>query len=167
MSRKKNNSGDAGQSKPKLQQSRKSTAGQSSGKLSNKSTVVQNGPEVRIDKWLWAARFCKTRSIAREWVQAGKVQYNQQRTKPSKMVEVGAMVRVPVGYDEKIVKVLALHDRRQSAQLAMTLYEETEASIEQRAKNQQARKLSLFHSPRPDARPDKKQRRQIIKFKHQ
>lgn len=138
---------------------------QSSGQ--NYQSGQSNLEQVRLDKWLWAARFCKTRAIAREWLQAGKVQYNQQRAKPSKIVELGATIRVPSGYDEKIVTVTRVFDRRQSAELAMSLYEETEQSIEQRAKNQQARKLSLFHSPRPDSRPDKKQRRQIIKFKHQ
>ena len=122
---------------------------------------------VRLDKWLWAARFCKTRAVAREWLQAGKVHYNQQRAKPSKIVEIGATVKLPIGYDECIVVVKALLDKRQNATIARTLYEEKPESILQREKNQQARKLSLFHSPRPDSRPDKKQRRQIIQFKHQ
>ena len=61
-------------------------------------------PNVRLDKWLWAARFCKTRSVAREYIQAGKVQYNGQRSKPSKVVELGALVKVPAGYDVKEVK---------------------------------------------------------------
>jgi ribosome-associated heat shock protein Hsp15 len=126
-----------------------------------------NIESVRLDKWLWAARFCKTRSIARDLISSGKVQYNQQRAKPSRVVELGAIIKVPVGYDEKIVKVLKLHDKRLGAELAQLLFEETPESIAQREKNNQARKLSLFHSPRPDSRPDKKQRRQIIKFKHQ
>lgn len=123
--------------------------------------------EVRLDKWLWCARFCKTRAIAREWLQAGKVHYNQQRAKPSKSVEIGAVIKMPMGYDERIVVVKRLLDKRQSAEIAQTLYEETASSLAQREKNQQARKLSLFHSPRPDSRPDKKQRRQIIQFKQQ
>lgn len=132
----------------------------------NKNIAQNNDTEsVRLDKWLWAARFCKTRSIAREWIQAGKVHYNQQRAKPSKIVELGAEIKIPTGYDEKVVIVNAILDRRQSAQIAQTLYQETDASIAQREKNQQARQLSAFHSPRPDSRPDKKQRRQIIKFK--
>jgi len=114
-----------------------------------------------------SARFCKTRAIAREWLQAGKVHYNQQRAKPSKSVEIGAIIKMPMGYDERIVVVKRLLDKRQSAEIAQTLYEETASSIAQREKNQQARKLSLFHSPRPDSRPDKKQRRQIIQFKQQ
>lgn len=137
------------------------------GNNKNQDAGQSNVQQVRLDKWLWAARFCKTRAIAREWLQAGKVQYNQQRAKPSKVVELGATIRIPSGYDEKIVKVIGVFDKRQSAELAMTLYEETESSKQQRDKNQQARKLSLFHSPRPDSRPDKKQRRQIIQFKHQ
>ncbi|MFW8591153.1 ribosome-associated heat shock protein Hsp15 [Glaciecola sp. 2405UD65-10] len=126
-----------------------------------------NIESLRLDKWLWAARFCKTRSIARDLISSGKVQYNQQRAKPSRVVELGAIIKVPAGYDEKIVKVLKLHDKRLGAELAQLLFEETPESIAQREKNNQARKLSLFHSPRPDSRPDKKQRRQIIKFKHQ
>ncbi|MFT6268168.1 MAG: ribosome-associated heat shock protein Hsp15 [Alphaproteobacteria bacterium] len=122
---------------------------------------------VRLDKWLWAARFCKTRAIARDLVQAGKVQYNQQRTKPSRLVELGAKIKIPSGYDEKIVTVEGIKDKRQGAVNAQALYNETEESIKQRDKNAQARKLSAFHSPKPDSRPDKKQRREIIKFKHQ
>ncbi|MCC2617055.1 ribosome-associated heat shock protein Hsp15 [Aestuariibacter halophilus] len=122
---------------------------------------------VRLDKWLWAARFFKTRALAREAVQAGKVHYNGQRSKPSKLVDVGAIVRVPAGYDTKEVEVVQISDQRRNATLAQTLYVETEQSIATRESNAQARKLSAFHSPRPDARPDKKQRRKIIQFKHQ
>ncbi|MFC3122642.1 ribosome-associated heat shock protein Hsp15 [Agaribacter flavus] len=122
---------------------------------------------VRLDKWLWAARFCKTRAIARDWVQAGKVHYNGQRSKPSKLVEVGATVRIPAGFDHKTVIISGLADKRVSANLAQNLYDETQESIDLREKNKQARQLSVFHSPRPDSRPDKKQRRQIIKIKHQ
>ncbi|MEG3765549.1 ribosome-associated heat shock protein Hsp15 [Alteromonas sp. 14N.309.X.WAT.G.H12] len=122
---------------------------------------------VRLDKWLWAARFFKTRSIAREMIQAGKVHYNGQRAKPGKTVERGAMIKVPAGWDIKEVKVLKTSDKRQSAALAQGLYKETDKSIAQREANQAARKLSAFHSPRPEHRPDKKQRRQIIKFKQQ
>ena len=122
---------------------------------------------VRLDKWLWAARLFKTRAIAREMVQAGKDHYNGQRTKPSRIVEPGAMIKVPAGWDIKEIKVLGLSEKRLSAPLAQALYEETAESIAQRESNQEARKLSAFHSPRPENRPDKKQRRQIIKFKQQ
>jgi ribosome-associated heat shock protein Hsp15 len=133
-------------------------------KQANESDVVL---KVRLDKWLWAARFCKTRAIARDLVQAGKVQYNEQRTKASRLVELGAKIKIPSGYDQKIITVESINDKRQSAILAQTLYSETSQSIIQREKNAQARELSAFHSPRPDSRPDKKQRREIIKFKHQ
>lgn len=122
---------------------------------------------VRLDKWIWAARLCKTRSIAREWIQAGKVHYNGQRTKPGKNVEVGAMVRVPAGWDVKELKVIGISDKRQGAAIAATLYEETKESAQKREENKAARKIQSFHNPRPEQRPDKKQRREIIKLKHQ
>ena len=131
---------------------------------SDSNNTTQN---VRLDKWLWAARFFKTRAIARDMVQSGKVQYNGQRTKPGKHVELGAMIKVPAGWDNREIKVLGLSDKRLSAPLAQALFEETAESVTKREENQAARKLSAFHSPKPDHRPDKKQRRQIIKFKQQ
>jgi ribosome-associated heat shock protein Hsp15 len=122
---------------------------------------------VRLDKWLWAARFFKTRSLAREAVQAGKVQYNSQRSKPGKIVELGAIIKVPQGYDIKEISVLQLKEQRQGAPLAQLMYQETQSSEQQRQRNAEARKLSAFHSPKPDHKPDKKQRRQIIQFKQQ
>ncbi len=122
---------------------------------------------VRLDKWLWAARFYKTRSLAREAIQGGKVHYNGQKSKPSKLVELQACIKVPQGYDFKEVKVLQLVDRRQGAAVAQLMYEETQGSQDLRMRNAEARKLSAFHSPKPDNKPDKKQRRQIIQLKHQ
>ena len=138
-----------------------------SKQVTQSSNSSQNTSSVRLDKWLWAARFCKTRAIAREIVQAGKVQYNGQRTKPSRNVELGATIAVPAGYDVKTVVVELLSEQRKGAALAQLMYTETKDSMELREKNAQARKLSVFHSPRPDHRPDKKQRRQIIQFKQQ
>jgi ribosome-associated heat shock protein Hsp15 len=122
---------------------------------------------VRLDKWLWAARFYKTRSIARDAVQSGKVQYNEQRSKPGKIVELGANIKIPQGFDLKEVVVLQVKEQRLGAPLAQLMYEETPASETLRASNAEARRLSAFHSPKPDGRPDKKQRRQIIQFKQQ
>ena len=122
---------------------------------------------VRLDKWLWAARFFKTRALARDAIQSGKVQYNGQRSKPGKVVEMGATIKIPAGYDIKEVTIVQISEQRKGAPLAQLMYEESQQSIEQREKNAQARKLSSFHSPRPESRPDKKQRRQIIQFKHQ
>jgi ribosome-associated heat shock protein Hsp15 len=136
-------------------------------KLKQKHSASQPEIEVRLDKWLWAARFCKTRSIARDLVQSGKVSYNGERSKPSRVVELGAVLKIPAGFDEKVVIVNTVLTNRQGAAIAKTMYSETPESVEKREKNAQARKLSAFHSPKPDSRPDKKQRRQIIKFKHQ
>lgn len=137
-------------------------------KADKQSLNTQSGSiAVRLDKWLWAARFFKTRAMARDAVQSGKVQYNGQRSKPGKAVELGALVKIPAGYDIKEVTILQVSEQRKGAPLAQLMYEESAQSIEQREKNTQARKLSSFHSPRPDSRPDKKQRRQIIQFKHQ
>ncbi|MBE1300463.1 MAG: ribosome-associated heat shock protein Hsp15 [Alteromonadaceae bacterium] len=125
----------------------------------------ENEVTVRLDKWLWAARFFKTRSIARDAVNSGKVQYNGQRAKPGKNVELEAHILIPQGYDQKLVKVLGLSEKRLSAPLAQELYEETAESVEKRQENIAARKANAFHSPRPEQKPDKKQRRELIKLK--
>ncbi|MEI8632171.1 ribosome-associated heat shock protein Hsp15 [Vibrio sp. PP-XX7] len=121
---------------------------------------------IRLDKWLWAARFYKTRSIARAMVDGGKVHYNGQRTKPSKIVETGAIITLRQGHDEKMIVVEQISGQRRGAPEAQTLYSETAESIQKRELNAQQRQLSA-HNPSPDKRPDKKQRRDIIKFKHQ
>jgi ribosome-associated heat shock protein Hsp15 len=123
---------------------------------------------IRLDKWLWAARFYKTRSIARNMVDGGKVHYNGQRAKPSKLVEVGAEVKLRQGNNEEIVVIIEiLSDQRRGAPVAQTLYKETESSIKQREENAKLRKLNSLGSPHPDKRPDKKQRRDIMRFKQQ
>ena len=137
------------------------------GQKSVKKQVNSEGAAaVRLDKWLWAARFFKTRTIAKDYIAAGKVQYNGAKAKPGKIVELGATIRIPQGYDEKVVTILAISEQRQSAPIAQTLYQETQESLEARQKNAEARKINAFHSPKPEARPDKKQRREIIKLKH-
>ncbi len=77
------------------------------------------------------------------------------------------MIKVPTGWDIREIRVLGLSDKRLGAALAQALFEEIEESVKKREENQAARKLNAFHSPKPDHRPDKKQRRQIIKFKQQ
>ncbi|MCW6556476.1 ribosome-associated heat shock protein Hsp15 [Yersinia ruckeri] len=121
---------------------------------------------IRLDKWLWAARFYKTRAIARDMIDGGKVHYNGQRGKPSKLVELNAEIRLRQGNDERTVRVLAVHGQRCSATEAQALYEETEASVANREKVAQARKLNALTMPHPDRRPDKKERRNLIKFKY-
>ncbi len=121
---------------------------------------------IRLDKWLWAARFYKTRSLARSMVDGGKVHYNGQRTKPSKAVEIGATITLRQGQEEKTIIVEKISSQRRGAPEAQTLYTETEQSIAKRENQAMLRKLNAT-SPSPDHRPDKKQRRDIIKFKHQ
>lgn len=128
--------------------------------------MSSNSEAVRLDKWLWAARFYKTRSIARNMVDGGKVHYNGQRTKPSKIVELGATITLRQGYEEKTVTIEQITEQRRGAPQAQTMYQETTESIEKREKNALARKLHAV-SPSPERRPDKKQRRDILKFKHQ
>lgn len=129
------------------------------------SSLDNSHNQVRLDKWLWAARFYKTRSIARDMIQGGKVHYNNQRGKPSKIVEIGATIKLLQGYQQKIIVIDNITDQRRSASLAETLYHETPESLLQREKEASARKLNSLHSPRPVTKPDKKQRRQIIQFK--
>ena len=121
---------------------------------------------VRLDKWLWAARFYKTRALAREMVEGGKVHYNGQRTRPSKTVEVGALLVLQQGNDRREVIVKSVSDQRRPASEAVQLYEETAQSIEKREKLAQARKLNALSMPNPERRPDKKERRDLMKFKY-
>jgi ribosome-associated heat shock protein Hsp15 len=121
---------------------------------------------VRLDKWLWAARFYKTRALAREMIEGGKVHYNGQRSKPSKVVELNAMLTLRQGNDERTVMIKGITEQRRPADEAVTLYEETADSIEKREKMAQARKLNALTMPHPDRRPDKKERRDLMKFKH-
>ncbi|MFZ7108230.1 ribosome-associated heat shock protein Hsp15 [Avibacterium avium] len=123
--------------------------------------------EVRLDKWLWAARFYKTRTIAKEMIDGGKVHYNNQRTKPNKTVEVGALIKLRQGNEEKEVQVLALSNQRRGAPEAQLLYQETPESIEKREKFAIARKYQALAMPNPERRPNKKERRDLLKFKYQ
>lgn len=121
---------------------------------------------IRLDKWLWIARFYKTRSLARDMIDGGKVHYNGQRAKPSKIVEVGAMLVLRQGSDQKTIRILEISEQRRSANEAQRLYQETEESIAKRQKVAEARKLNALTMPHPDRRPDKKERRNLIKFKY-
>ncbi|WP_375056845.1 ribosome-associated heat shock protein Hsp15 [Zobellella sp. DQSA1] len=120
---------------------------------------------VRLDKWLWAARFYKTRSLARTMIDGGKVHYNGQRGKPSKVVEVGAIIRLRQGNDEREVVVLELSEHRGKAEIAQRLYRETPDSIKKREQNAEARKFNSQFAPSPERKPDKKERRTLLKIK--
>lgn len=119
---------------------------------------------VRLDKWLWAARFYKTRAVAKQAIEGGKVHCQGSRTKPSKEIEVGTVITLRQGFDEKIVIVKAISDQRRGAPEAQLLYEETEESIKKREDLALQRKSQPSHWPTP-GRPTKKQRRQIHRFK--
>ncbi|BET41384.1 MULTISPECIES: ribosome-associated heat shock protein Hsp15 [Atlantibacter] len=122
--------------------------------------------EVRLDKWLWAARFYKTRAIAREMIEGGKVHYNGQRTRPSKNVELEAEIVLRQGNDQRTVIVKGITDQRRPASEAVLLYEETAQSVENREKLALARKMNALTMPHPERRPDKKERRDLMKFKY-
>ncbi|MEZ9820979.1 ribosome-associated heat shock protein Hsp15 [Shewanella sp. 10N.286.45.A1] len=125
----------------------------------------QQALKVRLDKWLWAARFYKTRAISKEMINGGKVHYNGQRTKSSKYAEIGATIRLRQGYDEKEIVIVKLSEQRQKGLIAQTLYEETPQSIAKRETYAEQRRLNILHNPAPEQKPDKKQRRQIMRFK--
>ncbi|GHC18601.1 RNA-binding S4 domain-containing protein [Aidingimonas halophila] len=119
---------------------------------------------VRLDKWLWAARFFKTRQSAKKAIEGGKVHYNGGRAKTSKNVEVGALLKIPQGWDIWEVEVLALSDQRRGAPQARELYQETSRSREHRERESENRRLAKQTMQHPLKRPDRKQRREIKKF---
>lgn len=124
--------------------------------------------KVRLDKWLWAARFYKTRSLAKEMIDGGKVHYEGNRVKASKEVALGATIRLRQGMDERTVIVTALDSRRGNATQAANLYQETADSIEKRAQAALQRKaLGAAHPGAADHRPNKKERRKITQFRQQ
>ncbi|HET6565174.1 MAG TPA: S4 domain-containing protein, partial [Xanthomonadales bacterium] len=118
----------------------------------------------RIDKWLWGARFFKTRSIARDAVAGGKVELNGHGIKPGRTLKLGDQLAIQRGEERFLVTVLDTEDRRVSAELAARRYEESEESIAQRIKNAEQRKIERESGISPTGRPDKRQRRQIISF---
>lgn len=124
--------------------------------------MSENDEKIRMDKWLWAARFFKTRSLAKDAIESGKVHCEGQRVKVSKEMRVGLILTIRQGFDEKTVKVMSLSEVRKGATEAQALYEETADSIAKREDNTAQRKAqNLAH---PDHRPNKKERRQIHKF---
>ncbi len=121
--------------------------------------------KVRLDKWLWAARFFKTRSIAKQAIEGGKVHCNGSRSKSSREIEVGYELQIRQGWDELTVVVKALSDQRGSAPQAALLYEETRESAEKRKLEAEKRKSLRAANPFSEGRPTKKDRRQIHRFK--
>lgn len=120
---------------------------------------------VRVDKWLWAARFFKTRSVAATAVSGGHVYIDRQRVKPSRQVRVGQTVDITRGEVEFSVVVEALADKRGPAAVAQTLYQETEQSIARREAAAAARKAQRELRAASAGRPGKRERRQLTDLK--
>ena len=120
---------------------------------------------VRIDKWLWAARFFKTRSLAARACELGRIQSNGQTAKPAREVRVGDMLQVTNDGGDFQVEVLGLSEARGPASVAQTLYRETEASRELRLKVAAERRAMKQFEQLPAGRPDKRDRRRIIQFR--
>ena len=122
---------------------------------------------IRVDKWLWAARFFKTRSIAKTAIEGGKVHLNGQRVKVSREITVGETLVIKQGWDEKEIVVLGLSAQRGPAPVARELYEETTASIQKREREAQARKAAGGAVARPTQKPGKHQRKELERLRKQ
>jgi ribosome-associated heat shock protein Hsp15 len=123
-------------------------------------STSQEEQRVRIDKWLWAARFFKTRALASAAVGGGKVQVNGERAKPSRGVRCGDELRIQKGISTFVIEVQALSLQRGSADHARTLYTERESSIADRRALQDERRVRTAAEPIAGGRPDKRARRQ-------
>ncbi|MEK9714032.1 MAG: ribosome-associated heat shock protein Hsp15, partial [Thalassolituus sp.] len=122
---------------------------------------MPENPKVRLDKWLWAARFFKTRALAKAAIDGGKVHYDGQRCKVSKTVDVGAQLTIRQGFDEKMIVVKALSEQRRGAPEARLLYEETAESIKARMDKAEYRRVIKASQGVPDQKPNKKERRDM------
>ena len=126
----------------------------------------QSGGKVRIDKWLWAARFFKTRTLAKTAIEGGKVQLEGQRVKVSREISPGDTLRIRQGWDEREIVVKATSEQRRSAPIAQTLYEETEESTLRRARAAEARKAAGSLA-RPSQKPGKHERKALERLRKQ
>ncbi|MBI1194754.1 MAG: heat-shock protein [Gammaproteobacteria bacterium] len=125
-------------------------------------TDTQEG--VRLDKWLWAARFFKTRSLAHKAIDGGKIRLNGQNCKPSRLVAQGDVLRIHRDDGEYTVTILGLNEQRRPAKEARLLYEESPESLARRELEHSQRRLHAYSAPHPERRPDKKARRQLIRM---
>jgi len=120
---------------------------------------------MRIDKWLWASRFFKTRSLAAKACDLGRVRLHDMEAKPAREVRAGDMLRVKTEGGEFELEVLGLSEMRGPAAVAQTLYRETDASKEARARAVEDRRMMQEYAPLPEGRPSKRDRRRIIQFR--
>ena len=122
--------------------------------------------KVRVDKWLWAARFFKTRTLAKTAIEGGKVQIDGQRLKVSREIVPGDILRVRQGWDEREIIVTAVSDQRRGAPVAQTLYEETPESMARRARAAEARKAAGAMA-KPSQKPGKHERKALERLRKQ
>lgn len=122
---------------------------------------------VRLDKWLWAARLFKTRALAQAAVEGGKVHCDGQRCKPGHALRLGSRLSVRQGHDDRELLVRGLSEQRGPATVAELLYAETAASLSARLAAAALRKAAALSQPQSDGRPDKRQRRQLHRFRDQ
>ena len=128
--------------------------------------TAHSSEKIRIDKWLWAARFFKTRTLAKTAIESGKVQLAGQRVKVSREVAPGDVLRIRQGWDEREVIVKGTSEQRRSAPIAQTLYEETSDSVARRERAAEARKAAGAMA-RPTQRPDKHERKALERLRKQ
>ena len=128
-------------------------------------TPGQNTNSVRIDKWLWAARFFKTRALAAKACEIGRIRSNEIEAKPARDVRAGDMLRVRNEGGEFHIEVLQLSSMRGPAAVAQTLYRETDESRQQRMREAAERKAMQQYAPLPEHRPSKRDRRRIVQFR--
>lgn len=121
---------------------------------------------VRMDKWLWAARFFKTRAMAARACDLGRIQCQNQLAKPAREVRIGDLLHIKTDANEFEIEVLQLSVVRGPTAVAQTLYRETDASRELRMKMSEERKALRLFSPAPEGRPTKRDRRKIIQFRN-
>lgn len=126
------------------------------------SDTGQKAAELRLDRWLWHARFYKTRALATAAVEAGRVKVNGARPKPSRVVRVGDQLEISLAGRWLECAVRGIPVRRGPAPEARLAFEETEASVARGLVHAQNQRLGAFAAPRPDGRPDKKERRQLL-----
>jgi len=126
--------------------------------------MVEDAQQIRIDKWLWAARFFKTRSLASRAVQGGKVHLNGSRVKPSRNVSIGDQLSIQKQELTFIVTVLGINEYRRPAKEAQALYEESEQSLKDREEQREMRRLIRAPGAAPARKPDKRDRRKIREF---
>jgi len=116
---------------------------------------------VRLDKWLWAARFFRTRALAKQALEKGQIKINGVKARPSRDVQLGMMLEVRQGWTVKTIEVLGLSEQRGPAKSAANLYRETPESVSQREEEIALRKAQRAGLELPEGRPDKRQRRQL------